>query len=366
MARNFLDGLFGPPKQTTTTRVQSEPWAPTQGLLGSLGSSIGAQFGGAPMGTSMYSAPAGKRLPPGTGTTSSFNIGLTGAETAALDAAAANTQNAGRYAPDIGLLAGDLFKGGTDRAGLVQNAYDTYRAGMLPYASMSTNPFDDPNFNKALGYIRSDALDAVKSSLAGAGYSPAGVGDFGAQVGEGITKASMPFVMQRQGELEGQKRGAIQGIFGAGTTTAGQLTSMDQNALGNRQAAIGVGQAALSAEDAASMRMLELEAKRRGIPLNNLTALASLIVPMAQLGGTKDSTSTTQTQVPIGQQLLGLGMTGAGLLSGMGGFGGGGLLAGLSGAGGLLGPAAGFANGGMAMVPTYQSSGQLSYVPRSG
>jgi hypothetical protein len=341
-------------EQKTTGTTTNQPLAQTLPLINSWTSSFGSQFGGAPlMGGSGnntlagsggndgllgggYSAPAGKRLPPGTGANvGGFNFGLNPTETTAINAMANNADSYSQYAPDIGLLAGDLFKGGTDRTGMVTNALDTYRAGMSPYASMSTNPFDDANFNKALGYVTSDALDKVKSSMGGAGIPAASFGNFGDRVGAGVTEASMPFVMQRQNELERQKLGGIQGMLGADTAGAGLLSGLDQTALGNRMQGVGVGQQALAANDAGAMRALQIEAQRRGIPIQNAAQLASLIIPMAQTGGTSNSNSTTtqQTQVSPMQSLLGAGMLGAGFLTGnpmMAMGGGSGLLAGMT------------------------------------
>lgn len=313
------------PSQTSTTNATTQPWAPTQGLLNSLIGTIGAQYGGGSpaggagglFGAGSASLPAGKRdVFGGAGGGTPFNVGLTGAESGALDTMAANAGNAGRFAPDIGMLAGDLFRGGTDRTGMVTGNLDEYRAGLLPYATGSINPYDDPTFSAMLKNVGNDALDRVKSSYAGAGYSPASVGDFGQSVGKGVTEATLPIAVAQGNTLAARQRAAQDALYGAGTTATGLLANLDQTALGNRLQGINVGNAALSAENAPAMAALEVEARRRGIPLQNIAGLSSLIVPMAQLGGTSNSTTQSQTQVSPLQTILGAGMMGAGLLSG--------------------------------------------------
>jgi endosialidase-like protein len=80
-----------------------------------------------------------------------------------------------------------------------------------------------------------------------------------------------------------------------------------------------LSQSALNAADSPEERLLALEQRRRMLPLQNLGLLANLIVPMAQLGGTKitDSTETGERKEPLLQQLLG----GASLLGKAGAFG---------------------------------------------
>lgn len=335
------------PTQTTTQNSRSEPWAPTQGLLNNLIGTIGTQYGGAPMnaggggmsgmpGNIPAGLPASKQGLLGGQTGGGFDVGLTGAQSGALDTLAGNAQNAGRYAPQIGQLANDLFAGGTDRTGQVQGNLDQYNSRLSPYIGMDTNPYSNEAFTKFTSGLQSDLTDSLKSQYAGAGYSPTSSGDYGQQLGQGIAKGVAPAWMQAYYNNEGMKRGAIDASYGAGNQTAGMLSTLDQTALGNRMQGAGVGQAQISAENAPAMQQLMVEAQRRGIPIQNIAQLSSLIVPMAQLGQQQSGTSETQTQIPMGQQLLGAGLAGAGLLGGIPfpGAGmslGGGMLAGMQG-----------------------------------
>jgi len=251
------------------------------------------------------------------------NAGLTSTENTALTGITNNAANAGQYAPQINALAGDLFAGGTDRTGMVQKAYDQYRVGMTPYANMDTNPYSNEAFTKAAGYMSDDILNRVKSQYASSGYSGAGVGDFGKQVGEGVARGVAPAWAQAYNDNEGRKLGAISGMYGAGNTSAGILGGMDQTALGNRATGVDVSNAATASSNASYMKMLEAEAMRRGIPIQNLAQVANLMIPMARLGQTSNTNGTSMQEItppapsPF-QTIAGLGIAGIGAASGAG------------------------------------------------
>ncbi len=246
--------------QTQTQASTSDPWAPTQPALKAIMAQVQGQMG---------------------------NAQMTGAE--------------------INQLAGDMLQGGTDRTGMVQGAYDDYKKSMTPYTTMDTNPYSNEAFTKATGYMSDDIGNRIKSQYAASGYSPTGVGDFGKSMGEGIARGVAPTWLDAYNTNENRKTGAIGDLYGAGNTTAGLLSGMDQTALGNRVAGVGDAQMANSGREEEFRRILEAEAMKRGIPLGNLAALSSLIVPMAQLGqqttGTGTSTGNTQgTQQMSGAQ----------------------------------------------------------------
>lgn len=286
-------------QRTNQTAVNS-PWAPAQPYLTQILGQAGGQ---------------------------AANSGLTGAESGALANLSSVASRGNQFLPQINQLASDLFSGGTDRTGYVTRAYDEARAGLLPYANSNTNPYQNEAFTKATGYMSDDITNRINSAYAGAGYSPTGAGDYGRQIGEGISRGVAPTWLQAYNDMEGRKLGAINSLYSAGGQTAGLLSGLDQTALGNRQAGVGVSGSAMTAAEAPYLRQLEIEAQRRGIPMQNLAQAANLIVPMAQLGGTTNQTGTTtgqttsQTQVPMLQQLAGGLLGGAGLIGQTGGFG---------------------------------------------
>jgi hypothetical protein len=235
------------------------------------------------------------------------NTGATGIETQALAGLTQNAQAGNPYAGDISKLATDLLGGGTDRTGYATQAYDDLRGGLLPYTTMDTNPYSNEAFVKATSQMSNDITDRIKSQYAGAGYSPVTSGDFAQSLGRGITAGVAPAWLQAYNDLENRKTGAINTLYQGGNATAGLLSDLDQTALTNRMGGIDASQAALTARDSPFMQQLAVEAMKRGLPLQNIAQLESLIVPMAQLGGTTTTQGqTTQTsQMSPAQQAWG-------------------------------------------------------------
>jgi hypothetical protein len=261
------------------------------------------------------------------------SLGLTGNENSALGGLEANAMQGNPYAPAIGNLANDLLAGGTDRTGMVQDNLKELRGGLLPYTTLDTNPYSNEAFTKFTDQLSGDALNKVKAQYAAMGYDPS-TASFGKSVAEGTGRAVAPVWLQAQNDLEGRKLGAISGLYGAGNTTAGMLSNLDQTALGNRQAGVGTAASALQARDAPFQRMLEIEAQRQGLPMQRAAMAENLILPAAQSFGrtetdseSSQSNTTTQSGGNPFQQIFGGALTGLGLLAGgpAGGLLGGGL-----------------------------------------
>ena len=302
--------LFGSSKKAITDTTKNattsqtiNPWGPSQaGLLGITGGVEGL---------------LGNTMP-------------TGTEMGALDAM---TQNALRGDPFAGAkanLATDLYGGGADYSGLVNNAYSQYQSSLNPYATGSTNPYDNEAFTKFTTGLSNDITDQIKSQYAGAGYSGVSTGDFGKQLGEGISRGVAPTWLQATNDLEARKLGAINSLYGAGNQTAGILGNMDQTRFGNRMSALGVGDAALAGEDYGNNQLLAIEAARRGIPTNQLAALTKIAYPVASLGrtgtgteqGTQHGVVTEEGSQSPFAALAGLGIAGLGFMGGKSPFGG--------------------------------------------
>lgn len=302
--------MGGSTKQTTTTNTKTDPYGPTIGPLNTLTGQIGSQLG---------------------------NTTPTANENFALGALTNNALAGNPYAPAIGQTASQLLSGGTDRTGMASNAYSDYKNALTPTATMSTNPYDNPAFVNATNTLTNDITDRIKGMYGGAGYTPTSSGDLAMQLGRGISAGVAPTYLQAYNDLTNQKTGAINNIYSGANTTTGLLSGLDQTALANQQAGIGASSAALQANDAPYQRLLQIEQQNRQLPLQNMGQIENLLLPIAQAGGTQSGTSTSETQVPLGQQILGGLMGGAGLLGQTGAFGNSGWLYGTgAGAGGML------------------------------
>jgi hypothetical protein len=289
--------MGGSSKETKTTNstATTEPWRPTHPGLFEAINNINGQWG---------------------------NVAPTGTEKLAWNQLAQNAQSGNQYAPAIGQLATDLLNGGTDRSGDVTRAYENLQHGLLPYAGGDyLDPYSDPAFLKVMDDVRQRATNQVNATWAAAGrdMSPGNA----RALGEGIASATAPLALDWYNKQQANQMAAINALYNAGNTTAGLLSGLDQTALANRQAGVGVSTAAKQAEDSPWQRLLEIENMRFNTPVQRTGALANLLLPIAQTGSqrTENSTSTTERSTPIGQQIMGGILGGLGMVSGLGGFG---------------------------------------------
>lgn len=262
------------------------------------------------------------------------NTDLTRVEDRSLDRLSKNANQGNPYTGQISALANDLFGGGPDRTGVVNDAYGAYQRSLDPFASGAyTDPSTNPGLQGMLNRISGDVSGRVNSMFAGAGRDLSGA-NLGA-LSRGIAEGTAPVIMGQYNTERDRQLGAINSLFGGGLNTAGALSGLDQTRLGNRMAGVDVSKAAMDAKNYGPMLNLQIEAQRRGIPMQNLGLIANMATPLAGVGGTTNSYTTGQTQTPLLQQLIGGGIGGLGLLGGMGAFGPAGFLYG--GPGALLG-----------------------------
>lgn len=251
---------------TSNTKSTTDPYAPTiqplQNLVGQISSNTG-------------SAAANPT------------------EQSALSGLMANAQSGNPYAGQIGSLATNLLNGGTDRTGIAQDAYNQYQSSMQPYANMDTNPYTNPAFANLVSTLTADTTNQIKSQYAGAGYSPVGTGDYSQTLGRGISQGVAPTFLNAYNDLSNQKLGAINGLYNAGNTTTGVLSGLDQTKLGNQQAGVGAATNALNARDSAYNQQLAVSGLQRNLPYQNIGSAESLLLPIAQLGGSTTGTGTT-------------------------------------------------------------------------
>jgi hypothetical protein len=219
--------------------------------------------------------------------------GLTEAEDAALRSLSGVAAGGNPYAGAIGGVATELLGGGPDRTPMINDAYRQYQRALQPFASGAyVDPSANPFYSTA-DTIGTDVENRLKAMYAGSGRDPAGAGNYGYNLARGIAEGTAP-VLQNQYNLErGRQLDAITGMYGAGNTTGGLLSSLDRARLANMQAGIGAADSALSAQMWGPTQMLAIEAQRRGIPLQALAAQYGMVLPAAQAFGTQTGSGTT-------------------------------------------------------------------------
>jgi hypothetical protein len=305
-------------EQTKTTTQQTQPWVPAvpalQGILGQLDPSTAK---------------------------------LTDNENAALGGLAGNAGFLDQFTPQATSLANTLLAGGPDRTGLVNNAYAAYQKALQPFASGDyVNPASNPALQGYLSTIQSDVANQVNGMFAGAGRDLSGANL--QTLARGIAQGEAPVLNDAYNTARNQQIAAINSLYGAGNTTGGLLSNLDQVKLGNEQAGLNAAKTAQGFANDPYNQMLAVEAQRRGIPLQTMAEMMGIALPAAQAFGTTNGTTNQTTTTPFNPlSLLPLAfapLTGGTSLAGLGAGAAGGLLGNLGGGiydllGGTSGPA---------------------------
>ena len=83
---------------------------------------------------------------------------------------------------------------------------------------------------------------------------------------------------------------AAKDLMSSANASAGLLANLDKQSFDNRTAGVGLSNAALAAQNYAPTTLLSLEQMRRSIPADELKRIASILLPLAGLGGTQTAT----------------------------------------------------------------------------
>ncbi len=266
---------MGGKSSTQQTQTQTAtPYGPAQGLLNNLLTKTGG-----------------------------ISSDLTGAEQGAFSELSSNAAGGNPFSSQITGVANTLLGGGPDRTGMVNDAYSSYRSALDPTARGDyLDPNKNPYFGTTTGGITDDVMGRLRNEFAAAGRDPTGAGSYGGVVGSEVAKALAPsfantYNTERQNQLN-----AIQGLYGAGGQTAGLLSGLDQTKLGNQQAGIQAADYATQAQNYGPLQTLQIEAQKRGIPLQTLAAQMGMTLPAAQAFGTTTGTATGESNMsPVDQ-----------------------------------------------------------------
>ncbi len=234
---------------------------------------------------------------------------INGGQTDALNKLQHLGMQGNQFAPAIGGVANNLLSGGgaNAQAGTLNDAYQRYIQQINPTAQGDfTDPNKNPFFAKTTETIGNDVTNRLKGLYAGSGRDPAGAGgNFAYNLSRGIGEATAPvfsnvYQQERQNQL-----GAASNLFGAGGSTAQNLTNLNQLGLGNMQAGIGAAGQANQAEQYGPLLQLQAASQAQGIPLQTLLSQLSISGQLGQAFGTRQTSgtgteqSTAQTQTPF-------------------------------------------------------------------
>lgn len=305
---------------TTTDNTSSSstrPWDAAQPLLNNLFSQLG-NFSGAPSGAQ---TTAGNNLVNAAGGIPD----LSGSEVGAVkNLFGSNTQ------PQQDILTG---------------AYGDLKKNLGGYLSPSyLNPMSTPGLSDALSTMKNDIGNSVNGSFAAAGrdFSPAS----STYLARGLSQGMGGLIADQFNKNVGAQQNAAGAVFNGAGSTASGVTGQQQTQLGNGIQGLNAAGSLGGLLTAPALTQLQAANTQAGIPLSNLSMLEQLGIPLAQLGQTTTGNShgTSTQEQPIGPQILGGLLGGAGLAAKLGMFGP---------AGGLLGSGGG--GGGQTMLNPYNT-----------
>lgn len=294
--------------QTSSQQSQTQPWLAAQPQLLSLLGNLG--------GT---------------------NTSVTPQQSAAASALTSAAAGLPSFAPQATAAANTLLAGGGagTYAPMLSGAYNNLQSSLAPYLDPNyTNPLSTPGLSTALGAVNQNITNQINDQFAAAGrdLSPGN----STALAYGLAQGEAPMLASQYNTNVGTQLGAANALYGAGNTTAGALTGLDQQGLANMLQGAGLAADIPGLATAPASAQLAAANTAQNLPFANLGAYEGLLTPLAQLGSQSSGTSqgTSTQSVPLAQQIAGGAIGGLGLLGALGGLPSGGLLGGLANLGG--------------------------------
>lgn len=261
--------MGGQSSSTQTQQSQTAPWAAAQPTLQNILTQLNAGLS---------------------------NTGLTAAETGALNTLQSNAAKGNPYAGEIDAYARSLLGGGgaDAQAGNLSSNLDALRGQLTPYANGSMLG-NNPALAAQLAQIQSDVANSVNGQFAAAGRDLSGANQMA--YGRGVAAAQAPVIAAQYNQDVANQLSAANTLYNAGNTTAGALSGLQQNVLANQGQGVTAAQSALDAQNYGANATLAAEAQRRGIPVQALSLLAQIGVPIAGLGSQSSGTTHKTEQM---------------------------------------------------------------------
>lgn len=267
--------MGGTSKSTSATsqsqQSETNPWAPTQGLLNGVIGGINGQVG---------------------------NAAPTGAENGALSSIMQNAQGAQNYGGQATSLANSLMAGGGTgaNAGMLGDAYKNYQQQLSPYANgQNLDPSQNPATAAMIDRITNQVGNSINGQFAGAGRDMSGMNQ--KAIASGLSEGLAPTLFGQYNQNVQNQLGAAGSLFNAGGQTASGLQNFNQQGFQNQATGLDTALNGIpAAQNNQSNQILQAQAQARGLPLQNLGMLEGLTIPLAGLGGTSSGTSTGNTQ----------------------------------------------------------------------
>jgi hypothetical protein len=272
--------MGGESSTDTTQESKTQPWQPAQNLLtGILGQ-------------------AGNYL---------TQTGITGAQTNALNTIENNANGTSAYNPQVQGITTNLLNGGGagNELGRVNQTYGQYLKNTSPLANNTNyDPMQTPGIGDQLQAMKDSITQGVNGSFVAAGRDGSGYNQ--KALGQGLAAGLAPILTNQYNQNVQNQQQAAGNLYGAGNTTSGLASGLNQQSLGNQAAGVGMIGQGLDLSNTGANATLQAEAQRLGIPLQNIGLLANLGIPIAGLGSQSNGTSNTTNQMSGVQQFMGI------------------------------------------------------------
>src|ERR1700761_6891209 len=247
------------------------------------------------------------------------NSGLNSTESGAISQLSQNAAQGNPYTSQISGLATSLLSGGnaTAQAPNLQSGLSTLQSQLTPYANGSMIG-NNPALQAQLDQIATDTSNQVNGQFAAAGRDGSGMTQ--QALARGIAQGEAPVIASQYNQDVANQMNAANALYGAQNTTSGLLSGLTQQSLANQLQGVTSSQDAINAMNYTPQQQLALAQLAQSIPAQNLSLLAQIGVPIAQLGN--QSTNQSQgTQQMAGAQQFGDIASGIGsLLTGYGNY----------------------------------------------
>jgi hypothetical protein len=249
------------------------------------------------------------------------NSGLTSGESGALSQMTQNAAGTSQFNPAINASTSSLLAGGgaNNQAGNISNAYQNYQAQQNPLASNTNyDPMSTPGIGAELTGLNNSITQQINGSFAGAGRDGSGANQYA--LASGLAAGEAPVLTNQYNANVANQQGAASNLYGAGNSTAGLLSGLQQQYVTNQQAGVNQVGTGLQAQNAGASTALNAAVTGQQLPAQTLGLLASIGIPIAGLGSQSTGTGSG-TQTESGAQQFGQIAGGVGSLLGKGGLG---------------------------------------------
>jgi hypothetical protein len=197
-------------------------------------------------------------------------------------------QNANNL-PNLGSQAAQATQGmlSGDPSGQMKGYFDALNQVM----NADLDPMKTPGIKNLLDTIRGDVSNNVNSMFAGAGRDLSGMHT--QALGRGIAQGEAQPLLNQYNQNVANRTGAAGGIL-AGNESVGN----------NQVKGFGLASMLPDVTNMAPNAQLAAWAKQRGLPLQNLAQLESLMLPIAGLGGQSQTNSYSQSNPSVMSQIM--------------------------------------------------------------